>query len=54
MWGSGLLISPVVEQGSNTVDAYFPDARWYEVTKWIQEGVIAETNYRGGSHSLRK
>ena len=54
MWGSGLMISPVVEQGATSVDAYFPDARWYEITKWIQEGVIAETPYRGGSHSLRK
>ena len=52
MWGSGLLISPVVEQGATSVEAYFPDARWFEITKWIQEGVITETPFRGGSVSL--
>ena len=29
MWGDGLLISPVLEPGKTTVNAYFPDARWY-------------------------
>jgi len=29
LWGSGLLISPVLDEGQVTVDAYFPDARWY-------------------------
>lgn len=29
MWGSGLLISPVLKEGETQVDAYFPDARFY-------------------------
>lgn len=29
LWGSGLLISPVLEQGMVTVDAYFPADRWF-------------------------
>jgi len=29
--GAGLLVSPVLEQGASTVDAYFPEsARWFE------------------------
>jgi len=30
LWGSGLLISPVVEEGVYTTDAYFPVARWFD------------------------
>ncbi|XP_070553627.1 sucrase-isomaltase, intestinal-like [Ptychodera flava] len=30
LWGPGLLISPVLEQDATSVDAYFPDARWYD------------------------
>lgn len=30
MWGSGLLISPVVTQGASSVSAYLPQGRWYE------------------------
>jgi len=29
MWGSGLLFSPVLYQGYTSVEAYFPDARWW-------------------------
>lgn len=29
MWGSGLLISPVLEEGVTSVEAYLPDARFY-------------------------
>jgi len=30
MWGSGLLISPVLDKDSVKVNAYFPDCRWYD------------------------
>ncbi|XP_076803980.1 sucrase-isomaltase, intestinal-like [Clavelina lepadiformis] len=30
LWGSALLISPVLEPGKTAVDAYFPDARWFD------------------------
>jgi maltase-glucoamylase len=30
MWGSGLLISPVVEENMDTVLAYIPTDRWYD------------------------
>jgi len=30
MWGSGLLISPVVTQGVSSIQAYLPKGRWYE------------------------
>jgi alpha-glucosidase (family GH31 glycosyl hydrolase) len=29
MWGNGLLISPVLDQGSTSVSAYFPQGYWY-------------------------
>lgn len=29
MWGSGLLISPVLNQGATSVNAYFPQGYWY-------------------------
>ena len=32
MWGSGLLISPVLSPGATTVDAYLPQyERWYDL-----------------------
>ena len=30
MWGSELLISPVIEENKRTVFAYFPKARWFD------------------------
>uniref|UniRef100_A0A8B9UIY3 P-type domain-containing protein n=1 Tax=Anas zonorhyncha TaxID=75864 RepID=A0A8B9UIY3_9AVES len=30
LWGPALLISPVLEQGAVTVNAYFPNATWYD------------------------
>ncbi|KAL8187965.1 UNVERIFIED_CONTAM: putative maltase-glucoamylase 2 [Gekko kuhli] len=30
LWGPALLISPVLQQGQTELDAYFPDARWYD------------------------
>ena len=30
MWGSSLLISPVLEENKRSVFAYFPEARWFD------------------------
>ncbi|XP_015266282.1 PREDICTED: sucrase-isomaltase, intestinal [Gekko japonicus] len=30
LWGPALLISPVLQEGQTELDAYFPDARWYD------------------------
>ncbi|XP_052541641.1 sucrase-isomaltase, intestinal [Tympanuchus pallidicinctus] len=30
LWGPGLLISAVLDQGADVIDAYIPDAVWYE------------------------
>ena len=30
MWGSALLISPVLDENKRTVYAYFPKARWFD------------------------
>uniref|UniRef100_A0A669Q1N9 alpha-glucosidase n=1 Tax=Phasianus colchicus TaxID=9054 RepID=A0A669Q1N9_PHACC len=30
LWGPGLLISAVIDQGADVIDAYIPDAVWYE------------------------
>ncbi|GAB6030873.1 hypothetical protein CHUAL_007707 [Chamberlinius hualienensis] len=30
LWGFGLLISPVVNEGDQSVSAYFPAAKWYD------------------------
>ncbi|EDO41811.1 predicted protein [Nematostella vectensis] len=31
MWGSSLLVTPVLQQGASDVTGYFPDATWYNV-----------------------
>lgn len=31
LWGSSLLVSPVLYEGRNFVNAYFPDALWYDL-----------------------
>ncbi|XP_066266382.1 sucrase-isomaltase, intestinal-like [Branchiostoma lanceolatum] len=48
LWGRGLLISPVLSQGDTTVDAYFPDDRWYD---WFT-GFEVEGDYRGQTVTL--
>ncbi|XP_071477569.1 maltase-glucoamylase-like, partial [Diadema antillarum] len=30
LWGPCLMISPVLEEGETSIDAYFPDARWFD------------------------
>ncbi len=66
LWGSGLLVSPVVLPGRRTKEAYFPylgGQRWYDITQWLrkghyQEGPITEVERMGWqtigkeSHSL--
>jgi len=61
MWGSSVLISPVVDEvisqlthqlkvvikGATTKDVYFPDARWFDISKWVTDDVIqVETSRR--------
>uniref|UniRef100_H2ZBD5 alpha-glucosidase n=1 Tax=Ciona savignyi TaxID=51511 RepID=H2ZBD5_CIOSA len=30
LWGHALLVSPVLDQGATSVEAYIPDARWFD------------------------
>jgi len=30
LWGSGFLVSPVITEGATSVEAYFPDSRFYD------------------------
>ncbi|XP_040858424.1 uncharacterized protein LOC121170993 [Ochotona curzoniae] len=47
LWGPGLLITPVLEEGARTVVAYVPDAVWYDYetggqVRWRKERVEME------------
>jgi alpha-glucosidase (family GH31 glycosyl hydrolase) len=46
MWGSALLISPVLEPNTRTVYAYFPKARWFDYYTG------AEIQQTGRAHEL--
>ncbi len=46
MWGSALLISPVLDRNKRTVYAYFPKARWFD---YYTGKEISET---GRTHEL--
>ncbi|CAL8087113.1 unnamed protein product [Orchesella dallaii] len=46
MWGSGILITPVLEEDQTTVQAYFPDSRFYDYYTG------AEVNVRGNYTTL--
>ncbi|XP_078612816.1 sucrase-isomaltase, intestinal-like [Branchiostoma floridae x Branchiostoma japonicum] len=48
LWGNGLLISPVLTPDTTTVDAYFPDTRWYDYFS----GHEVEGQYRGQTVTL--
>ena len=52
LWGSGLMISPVLDPGAVTVEAYFPDARWYDITYWTRTDQITEMKTRAGFETL--
>ncbi|XP_063956333.1 maltase-glucoamylase-like [Lytechinus pictus] len=39
MWGSALLISPVLEEDTTVVRAYFPQARWYDYYEGMEISV---------------
>ncbi|XP_027698115.1 maltase-glucoamylase, intestinal, partial [Vombatus ursinus] len=44
LWGPGLLITPVLDEGARNVTAYMPDAIWYDYetgnqTSWRKENV---------------
>lgn len=43
LWGSGFMISPVLEEGLTSIDVYFPEARWFN----YHTGV--EVNARGNA-----
>ena len=46
LWGSSLMVSPVLDQGANSKDVYFPDARWYEITYWLSDDILEEMPFR--------
>ncbi|NXB27553.1 MGA protein, partial [Eulacestoma nigropectus] len=46
LWGPALLISPVMKLNERSVDAYFPNARWYD---YYTE---ADTGFRGQLQNL--
>ncbi|XP_066295669.1 sucrase-isomaltase, intestinal-like [Branchiostoma lanceolatum] len=48
LWGSGLLISPLLTPDTATVDAYFPDTPWYDYFTGHQ----VEGQYRGQTVTL--
>lgn len=36
LWGSGLYIIPVLEQGATSVNAYLPNARWFDLKTGLE------------------
>ncbi|XP_031575111.1 lysosomal alpha-glucosidase-like [Actinia tenebrosa] len=49
LWGSSLLITPVLQQGASSVTGYFPDATWYDA----YEGAKLQQQGSGGQqHTL--
>ncbi|NXT66090.1 MGA protein, partial [Chaetops frenatus] len=46
LWGPALLISPVMKPNTQSVEAYFPDARWYDYH------TETETGFRGQLQNL--
>ncbi|XP_015492493.1 sucrase-isomaltase, intestinal [Parus major] len=46
LWGPALLISPVMKQGDRSVNAYFPNARWYDYH------TNTDTGFRGQLQNL--
>lgn len=46
MWGSELLISPVLDKNKRTVFAYFPNTRWFDYYTGVE---VSET---GRAHEL--
>jgi len=49
LWGKSLLISPVLEEGSVTVLAYFPAAKWYDL---LSGALVPGTGSQGISVTL--
>ncbi|XP_069543659.1 sucrase-isomaltase, intestinal [Brachyistius frenatus] len=43
LWGPALLISPALDQGARTVDAYVPNTRWYDYHTAEDVGVRGQT-----------
>lgn len=46
MWGSGLLITPVVEKGDTSVQAYFPGGEWYDYYTVSTKFIISTAELR--------
>ena len=46
LWGSSLMVSPVLDQGATSKEVYFPDARWYEITYWLSDDILEEMPFR--------
>ena len=50
LWGSGLLISPVVRPGARKRKAYFPGyggQRWFDISLWLWDDTIREVEHLG-------
>ena len=41
------MISPVTRPKTTARRVYFPDARWYDITRWVREGIISEEKEHG-------
>lgn len=47
MVGHALLVSPVLQQGATSVEAYFPPGTWHSL--WDNGGVVAAECVAGGA-----
>ncbi|KAK3754451.1 hypothetical protein QZH41_009234 [Actinostola sp. cb2023] len=49
LWGSSILITPVMQQGATSVTGYFPDATWYDAYTGAE---LQHQGSGGQNHSL--
>ncbi|XP_042876375.1 sucrase-isomaltase, intestinal-like [Penaeus japonicus] len=47
LWGSGLMVAPVITQGATSRDVYFPQGRWYDLVyaRLVATGPTTQTVY---------
>ena len=44
LWGPALLISPVLEPGKDAINAYIPDARWFDYYRFVMYDCYDQSN----------